>query len=329
MQPTLALFDDAGPVVRPAVAPAEWLELGEQLRARFGGRLYLGTSSWHFPGWQGCVWDRAHPEQTLSRHGLQAYAQHPLLRTVSLDRAFYRPLAAAEYASLATQVPAGFRFVVKAPALISDAQRREAGSGAPLQANPLFLDPRAALEACGVPVAEGLGDKLGALVVQLSPLPAPWLAEPDALFERLDAMLAALAPVLPQSALLAVEPRDAALLAPAFAAVLRRHGARACLGLHDRMPAIEQLLPLQRALWPGDLVCRWNLQRGQRYAQARDAWAPFDRLQAPDEATRRRLAAVARATLEAGHRAFITINNKAEGSAPASVLELARELLRG
>jgi uncharacterized protein YecE (DUF72 family) len=329
MQPTLALFDDAGPLVRPAVVPAEWLALGEQLRARFGGRLYLGTSSWHFPGWQGWVWDRAHPEQTLSRHGLPAYAQHPLLRTVSLDRAFYRPLAAAEYAALAAQVPAGFRFVVKAPALVSDAQRREAGSGAPLQANPLFLDPRAALEACAVPVAEGLGDKLGALVVQLSPLPAPWLAEPDALFDRLGAMLAAIAPVLPQSAVLAVEPRDAALLTPAFAAVLRRHGARACLGLHDRMPAIEQLLPLQRALWPGDLVCRWNLQRGQRYAQARDAWAPFDRLQAPDEATRRRLAAVARATLEAGHRAFITINNKAEGSAPASVLELARELLRG
>jgi uncharacterized protein YecE (DUF72 family) len=329
MQPTLALFDDAGPVVRPAVASPEWLELGDRLRTRFGGRLYLGTSSWHFPGWRGWVWERGHTEQTLSRHGLPAYATHPLLRTVSLDRAFYRPLTSAEYASLAAQVPTDFRFVVKAPALISDAQRREAGSGAPLQANALFLDPRAALEACAQPAAEGLGGRLGALVVQLSPLPAPWLADPDALLERLGAMLAAVAPALPPSARLAVEPRDAALLTPAFADTLRRHGARACLGLHDRMPAIDELLPLQRALWPGDLVCRWNLQRGQRYAQARDAWAPFDRLQAPDEGTRRRLATVARATLEAGHRAFITINNKAEGSAPASVLELARELLRG
>jgi len=328
MQPTLALFDDAGPVVQPAAASAECLDLGEQLRVRFGGRLYLGTSSWHFPGWQGWVWDRAHSEQVLSRHGLPAYTRHPLLRTVSLDRAFYRPLAAAEYAALAAQVPADFRFVVKAPAVISDAQRREAGSGVPLQANPLFLDPHAALDVCARPLAEGLGEKLGALVVQLSPLSAHWFVEPEALFQRLDAALAALAQVLPPSALLAVEPRDAALLTPAFAAVLRRHGARACLGLHDRMPAIDALLPLQRALWPGDLVCRWNLQRGQRYAQARDAWAPFDRLHAPDEATRSRLATVARGTLGAGHRAFITINNKAEGSAPASVLELARELLR-
>jgi hypothetical protein len=30
-----------------------------------------------------------------------------------------------------------------------------------------------------------------------------------------------------------------------------------------------------------------------------------------------------RATLDAGHRVFVTINNKAEGSAPASVQALA------
>jgi uncharacterized protein YecE (DUF72 family) len=328
MQPTFALFDDDGPAVRPATPLPEWQELGERLRERHGDRLHLGTSSWHFAGWHGWVWDRVYPEAALSRHGLPAYAMHPLLRAVSLDRAFYRPLAAAEYAALAAQVPADFRFVVKAPALVSDAEQRDAGSGAPVQANPQFLDPRTALDVCARPAAAGLGDRLGALVVQLSPLPPRWLGAPDALLERLDAMLAAMAAALPASALLAVEPRDTALLTPALAAVLRRHGARACLGLHDRLPAIDALLPLQRAMWPGDLVCRWNLQRGRRYAQARDAWAPFDRLCAPDEATRRTLATVARATLDAGHRVFVTINNKAEGSAPASVVELARELLR-
>jgi hypothetical protein len=35
---------------------------------------------------------------------------------------------------------------------------------------------------------------------------------------------------------------------------------------------------------------------------------------------------VVAATLDAGHRAFVTINNKAEGSAPLSVVELARVL---
>jgi hypothetical protein len=123
-----------------------------------------------------------------------------------------------------------------------------------------------------------------------------------------------------------VELRDPGLLTPDLAAVLNPLGARIALGLHDRMPAIEQQLPMLRATWPGDLVCRWNLQRGRRYAQARDAWAPFDRLRSPDPATRLTLAKVARATLDAGHRVFITINNKAEGSAPASVRALAGAL---
>jgi hypothetical protein len=93
------------------------------------------------------------------------------------------------------------------------------------------------------------------------------------------------------------------------------------------MPALQDQLPMLRALWPGDLVCRWNLQRGQRYAQARDAWAPFDRLRAEDMPTRAALAQVMRATLEAGQRAFVIVNNKAEGSAPCSVYALARALM--
>ena len=49
----------------------------------------------------------------------------------------------------------------------------------------------------------------------------------------------------------------------------------------------------------------------------------LDSAQAPDPTTRQTLARVGRATLEAEHRVFITINNKAEGCAPASVLALA------
>jgi uncharacterized protein YecE (DUF72 family) len=326
---SLPLFGEDEATVQPATPTADVMQVAHALHTRHAGRLHLGTSSWHFPGWRGWVWGHAYRDDVLSRHGLPAYAAHPLLRCVSLDRAFYRPLDATAYAALAAQVPAHFRFVAKAPALVSDAMLRDAGNGAPLQPNPLFLDPAAAVNACARPAAEGLGDKLGAIVVQLSPLPARWLGAPAELLDRLDAMLSAMVPQLPATALLAVEPRDAALLTPDLAEVLRRHGARACLGLHDKLPPIDALLPLQRALWPGDLVCRWNLQRGQRYAQARDAWAPFDRLQSPDPATRRTLATVARATLNAGHRVFITINNKAEGNAPASVLELAREMLKG
>jgi uncharacterized protein YecE (DUF72 family) len=316
-------------VVTPVEPASEWLELSARLRERWGGRLHLGTSSWHFPGWYGLVWARPHAEAVLSRHGLRAYAAHPLLRCVSLDRAFYRALDATTYGQLAAQVPPAFRFVVKAPAALSDALLREAGSGKALAENPQFLDPRDALESCVQPALAGLGERLGALVLQVSPLPDRWLRDSAALHTRLEPCLRAMRDALPATTLVALEVRNPDLLTPELAALLQASGARYCLGIHARMPSAAQQLPMLRATWPGDLVLRWNLQAGQRYAQARDRWAPFDRLQAPDPATRHVIARVACATLDAGHRAFITINNKAEGSAPHSVLALARALLDG
>lgn len=323
------LFDSVQAADHPvqAAAPDRALaDLGETLRRRYGSRCRLGTSSWHFPGWQGQVWRGAHAAAVLSRHGLPAYAAHPLLGTVSLDRAFYRPLDAATYATLGAQVGADFRFVVKAPASVSDALLRDPASGRALQPNPQFLDPASALQQCVLPAAQGLGPKLGVLVFQISPLPVPLLRDADALLARLRALFAAVTPALPPGAVAALELRDPELLTPALAALLKNGGVRYCLGLHDRMPTAQAQLPMLRALWPGDFVCRWNLQRGQRYAQARDRWAPFDRLQAPDPANRDTLARVMAATLAAGHRAFVTINNKAEGSAPASVRALAEAL---
>ena len=327
--PTLPSRSAEAPI-RPATLPSSTFELAQALHEAFGDRLRLGTSSWHFPGWAGHVWAAACPQPRLSQQGLAAYAAHPLLRTVSLDRAFYRIVPEDEYAALARQVAAapGFRFVVKAPALLTDAQQRDAASGRATAINPHFLDPALALDTVLRPLQQGLGDTMGVLVLQLSPLPPPWRDDMKALLTRLDRLLDRLAPALQTDARVAVEVRDADLLTPTLAACLKAHGARYALGVHSRLPEVNDQLPLLRATWPGDFICRWNLQRGQQYAQARDAWAPFDRLRSEDPATRQALARVAVGTLRAGHRVWITINNKAEGCAPASVVALARALAR-
>lgn len=296
----------------------------KQLAIGLGPQIRFGTSSWYFPGWEGLVFRDRHPESVLSKHGLAAYAQHPLLRTVSLDRSFYRPLSTVDYAALAAQVPDDFRFVVKAGASVTDATLRHPGSGAPAQPNPLFLDPAVTLETVLRPAVDGLGRKLGVLLFQLSPLPAAWLSSsspPDRLLQALDRLFTALP--RPDHGLLAVELRDAEPLGPELAALLKLHGVRYCLGLHDRMPPLEAQLPMLRATWPGPLVCRWNLQRGLHYRQAKARFEPFDALVAPDPATRQALAQLIAVTVAAGQPVFTTINNKAEGSAPLSVFALA------
>ena len=340
MQDSLFELPDPPPPPRkPARAaaqpqPAAVDEAIRTLARELPPTLRLGTSSWNFPGWEGLVWAEAHEEARLSKHGLPAYAAHPLLRTVSLDRAFYRPLSVAQYAAYAAQVPADFRFVVKAPSLVSDALiRDETGRG--MTANPNFLDPDRAMQDFVQPALAGLGSKTGALVFQLSPLPARWLDRMPQLLDLQARLLAALPSVqtVAADAVIAIEVRDEAFLDPAhaglFAQMLREHRATYCVGLHARLPPVEAQLPLLRALWPGPLVCRWNLHRrhgAYGYAEAKLEYAPFNRLIDPDPETRAWLARVIRGTTGAGQNAFVTINNKAEGSAPLSVAALAAAL---
>lgn len=308
------------------VQPAEIAAPLHALAASLPPAVRLGTSSWTFPGWAGLVYAHRAATQDLARQGLAAYSRHPLLRTVSLDRAFYRPMHAMEYGNCASQVPEDFRFVVKAPARLCDALLRDP-DGRGVQPNPLFLDAQVALHEVVRPAMEGLGAKLGVLVFQISPLPQHWLAHRDALLGRLDTLLGAMPPGL----LVAVEVRDAAWLGADLAALLRARGATYCLGLHPRLPPIDEQLPMLRALWPGPVVCRWNLHHrhgAQGYEAAKAGYEPFDRLVDPDPATRNVLAKVAAASATAGQPVYVTINNKAEGSAPCSVIALAEEIVR-
>jgi uncharacterized protein YecE (DUF72 family) len=237
-----------------------------------------------------------------------------------------------EYANLAAQVPAHFRFVVKAPLIVTDATvRGEDGRG--LQANPMFLDAELAVREFVQPALDGLGSKLGALVFQLSPLPLPLLARLDEVFERLRAMLRALPPLQPTApdAVVAVEVRDPEFVTPEFARLLLDANARYCLGLQAKMPPIAQQLPLLRAMWPGPLVCRWNLNPvngAYGYEAAEKRYAPFDKILDPDPDTREALARVIAGTTGAGHKAYVTISNQAEGCAPLTARALAERLVR-
>jgi uncharacterized protein YecE (DUF72 family) len=322
------LFDLEVPTKRPrGVQPAPPLADDIALAATLSPRVHLGTSTWSYPGWQGLVWAGRHSEATLSKTGLPAYAAHPLLRAVGIDRGFYRPLAASEFERHASQVPPGFRFTVKAPSLVTDALlRSEDGRGR--QLNPLFLDATAALQDFIEPAYEGLGSRIGALVFQISPLPGPLLAGMNEQFDKLHALLLALPK--PPAGVIAVEVRDAAWLTPDLVALLRDAGARYCLGLHPKLPPLAEQLPLLRALWPGPLVARWNLNRlhgPYGYEEAEKKYGEFSEMLDPDPETRAELARVIRGTAGAGQEVFVTISNKAEGSAPLSVRALAQAVV--
>jgi len=328
-------FQRGGSVVEPAAVDEELGRLGRRLPPE----VFLGTSSWSFPGWQRVVYGGTHTETQLARLGLAAYSRHPLLRAVGIDRGFYQPLTEQQYEAYARQVPEHFRFVVKAPSAITDAQLR-GERGQPAADNPSFLDAALARRQFVEPALRGLGARAGPLVFQLSPLPRRLTADGGReVIDSLGMFLRQLPREIEGNVpVYAVELRNAEVLTPRFVRMLHDAGARLCLGIHAAMPAAARQAAALRAMdasaeegddWrlKGPLVVRWNLHAGLRYEEAKNRYAPFDRLLDPDLITRGTLAHLAHVAIRSSQPAYVIVNNKAEGSAPLSCIELARAIV--
>jgi uncharacterized protein YecE (DUF72 family) len=305
----------------PVVAPVPPNPAHVALAAALPDAVRLGTMSWSYPGWEGIVYRRPVAAKALARQGLAAYATHPLLRTVEIDRTYYQPLPADALAAYAAQVPDDFRFVVKAhedctvvrfPPHPRYGRRRG-------ELNPLVLDPAYATDHVVGPTLEGLGTKLGVLLFQFPPQE---VGDSGHFCDRLHAFLRA----LPKGPVYAVELRNAELVTPEYGQALAAAGAVHC---HNRWTAMPPIIQQARALPPATrrpLVVRWLLRPGDPYGEAGARYAPFDRLQDEDLDTRARIAGlVARAQ---AHRipAFVTVDNKAEGCSPESIVRLAAEI---
>jgi len=314
------------PTPPPAVGAAAVSPAMVALARHLPRQIYLGTSSWTFPGWQGLVYDRTASASVLARHGLAAYAQHPLLRTVCIDRTFYAPLPAADYAAYAAAVPDDFRFVVKAHAwctqpTLRDPSHTSRHSHTP---NEYFLHPGYATEHVVEPCLSGLGPKAGLLLFQFSPLDVQTLGGPRRFAEHLHAFLEA----LPRGPVYAVELRNHQLLSPAYREALADLGACHCFNIHPSMPALHEQVRLVPPETMPTLLVRWMLHPGRRYDEAKTHYQPFDRIVDDDRDNRQTIASLCLTALAAGHPTFVIANNKAEGSAPCTVFKLAEDVVR-
>jgi uncharacterized protein YecE (DUF72 family) len=323
----LQLFPGMAPEpVKEGVGPADFSEELIELGRSLPEDVYLGGSTWSFPGWRDLVYDGKYSESKLAREGLAAYGQHPLLRCVGIDRTYYAPIEAREFAEYAAQVPDGFRFVVKAheACTVSRYPDRPRYGSVRGQVNPLFLDPAYAADAVVAPFVEGLGPKAGALLFQFSPQD---LGVPERFADELRSFLCA----LPRGPVYAVEVRNREILTSAYADALAEARAVHCHNVHPRMPDVLAQARLarigdkDRPRTPITLV-RWLLGPGMTYEDAGRRYAPFNRIQAPDENARRALTTLARNALAAGRPFVCTVNNNAEGCAPLSIEMLARAI---
>ena len=110
--------------------------------------LYVGTSGYCYKEWRGTFY----PEEMTEKQMLRFYGEH--FRSVEINNTFYRMPKASVLEGWAKEVPANFKFVLKAPQRITHNQRlKDAGDSVS------YL----------LKVAAALKEQLGPLLFQLPP----------------------------------------------------------------------------------------------------------------------------------------------------------------
>ena len=287
------------------------------IAARLPASIRFGTSSWSFPGWRDLVYSHEATPAQLSREGLREYARHPLLRTVGMDRSFYAPVPVDDLRRYADQLPDGFPCCAKAPASVTVAHVRE---GRGFRANPEFLSAERFAQELLEPFAQAFRAHAGPFLIECSPTPRGASADPRLFLERLDRMLEQ----LPREFTYAVELRDRGLLTPSYRGVLRRHGVAHVFNYWSAMPTPSVQAQVVAPAEMPFLVVRLLLRPGTWYEDQREKFAPFNRIVEPDRRMRAEVSDLLAGAVAAARPAFVLVNNKAEGSAPLTIRELAR-----
>jgi uncharacterized protein YecE (DUF72 family) len=317
------------PAARAPVAPIAPVDDAlRALAAKLPRAIRFGTSSWSFPGWRGLVWpdEAGWSETRCAREGLAVYATHPLFGTVGLDRGYYAPIPEADFASYARQLPEGFPTIAKVwEAITLEGWPR---GHAAVGENPRFLSVDALEEAALGPHRRAFAANTGALVLEF---PAGERLDPERFPQALGAFLrgaVARAAGLP----LAVEVRDRKLLGPRLARAIGDAGAIPCFSFHPSMPRLSTQIA-----WASEhglleptgapIVARLMLPPGTTYAARKKQCAPFDRLHDAQDAMRDDVLTLFERAVLAGRMLFVTVNNKAEGSAPLTIRALAERIV--
>ena len=286
--------------------------------------LRFGTSSWTYPGWKGLVYQRDYPKTGSSAAMLEEYARYPLFRTVGIDSSFYAPPSAAMLGSYARALPPGFRCVSKVWDRLTvhtfPKARYKAQGG---ERNPDFLNSELFLAEVLGPYQEHFGEHLGPFVFEFQTIARRAKLTGQAFADLLDGFFSR----LPRDVPFAVELRNQEFLVPPYFAVLREHNVAHVFNSWTRMPPVGEQLDIPGALSAPFSVARILLRPGRTYNEAVDAFAPYDRIQDPNPELRQDVARLIRQAAALRIPAYILVNNRAEGSAPHTIMAIARLLV--
>lgn len=307
----------------------------DQMKARAAALaaegVFLGTSSWKYPGWLGqlytddrYIWRGNFSQARFERLCLAEYGE--VFKTVCVDAAYYKFPSERYIEALATQVPADFQFAFKVTDEITlkrfpNLPRFGLRAGLP---NPNFLN--AGLFASGfLQPCERFRQNVGLIIFEFSRFHAEDFSRGRDFVEALDGFLAR----LPRGWPYGVEIRNPAFLHPDYFAALRRHDVAHVYNSWSEMPSIEEQM-----LWPASRTnpsltgARFLLRPGRKYEEAVKLFSPYNAIKDPypeGRAAGAKLIQQARQGNGAA-RTFLFVNNRFEGNALETIAGMLGEV---
>jgi uncharacterized protein YecE (DUF72 family) len=299
----------------------------EQAAQLAGQGVFIGTSSWKYPGWNGMLYDPARYEyrgkfaQTrFNRDCLAEYSE--VFKTVCVDAAYYNFPSPKYLEGLVKQTPIDFRFGLKVTDTITikkfpQLDRFGEKAGKP---NENFLNAGLFADAFLKP-CEAVRPSIGLLMFEFSRFwPSDYEHGRDFIAD-MDKFLGQ----LPKGWPYGVEMRNRNWLKPEYFECLARHQVTDVFNSWDAMPSVSEQMALPGSRTNPELIAaRFLLKPGRKYEQAVKAFEPYDQIKEeyPEaQSAGRELIAEGKKAGPKG-KTYIFVNNRLEGNALATIIRM-------
>jgi uncharacterized protein YecE (DUF72 family) len=280
-------------------------------------RIYIGTSSWKYPGWKGLVYHRKYKsEKEFQEKCLGEYAEH--YAAVGVDHTYYAWPLPSTFEKYFAETNDSFRFCLKATEATTvfkypNLKRYGKVAG---KLNPEFLDPAAFADKFLLPL-EPYKHRMGPILLEFSQFYPGMLSSGAEFTERLEHFLKRVTHISGFS--YSVELRNAGWLKEPYFKMLVDNGVGHVFNSWTRMPELAEQLKLTESIKFPHMAARLLLKPGVKYEKAVEIFSPYDRVQDEHPDIRGATADLIRRALEQGVPAFVFVNNRCEGCAPKTI----------
>ena len=306
---TLPLFDSPSAFDRTGLAG--------RLRVLAAEHIWIGTSSWKYPGWLDQIYSRERyaargkfSQKCFEAECLAEYAE--TFPIVCGDFSFYQFPTPEYWERFFSRAPAGLQFALKVPEEVTaEVFPRHARYGPRAgMRNESFLNADA-MGALFLEPLERYRDRIAALIFEFGARATTVREFVGRLGPFLDA--------LPPSFRYAVEVRNRTYLDATYFDCLSERKVAHVFNAWTKMPPLAEQIAISGAFTADFTVVRALLREGRAYEQAVEQLSPYEEVRDENPEGREALRAVIRRMKEERRAALIFVNNRFEGNAPTTI----------